>query len=277
MLRPDGERRHITVMFCDLVGWAELSARLDPEDLRAVLGAYHACIAEVIGRYEGIIARYMDGALAYFGYPQAHEDDAVQATRAGLALVDAVGNLRTDIGAELQVRIGIATGMVVVSYLVTECAAHEVFGETPNLAARLQSLAESGMVLISASTHRLTGGHFAYRDLGLVALKGWAEPTRVWQVLGTSGVESRFEATHKATLPPLLGRDEEIELLLRRWKYATQAEGRVVVLTGEPGIGKSHIAFALDEWIRAEPHVTLRYFSSAYHINSDLFPFISQL
>ena len=277
VLRPDGERRHITVMFCDLVGWAELSARLDPEDLRAVLGAYHACIAEVIGRYEGIIARYMDGALAYFGYPQAHEDDAVQATRAGLALVDAVGNLRTDIGAELQVRIGIATGMVVVSDLVTECAAHEVFGETPNLAARLQSLAESGMVLISASTHRLTGGHFAYRDLGLVALKGWAEPTRAWQVLGTSGVESRFEATHKATLPPLLGRDEEIELLLRRWKYATQGEGRVVVLTGEPGIGKSHIAFALDEWIRAEPHVTLRYFSSAYHINSDLFPFISQL
>jgi class 3 adenylate cyclase/predicted ATPase len=278
--RHDAERRQLTVMFCDLVGSTALSARLDPEDLRAVIGAYHSCIAEVIGRYGGVIARYMgDGILAYFGYPQAHEDDAEQATHAGLALVDAVANLPSDIGSELQVRVGIATGTVVVGDLVGEGAAREeaVVGETPNLAARLQALAESGTVLISTSTRRLTSGHFEYRELDPVALKGWVEPTPAWQVLRTSGVESRFEATHKTKLPSLLGRDEEIELLLRRWRHATEDEGRVVMLMGEPGIGKSHIVLALDEWVQAEPHVTLRYFCSAHYVNSALFPFISQL
>src|SRR5229473_666141 len=191
--RDSAERRQLTVMFCDLVGSSALSARLDPEDLRAVIGAYHACIAEVIARNEGVIARYMgDGVLAYFGYPQAHEDDAEQATRAGLALVDAVPNLQTDIGTELQVRVGIATGMVVVGDLTGEGAAKEqaVIGETPNLAARLQTLAEPGTVLISESTHRLTYGHFDYRNLGPVALKGWTEPIPAWQVLGASRVES---------------------------------------------------------------------------------------
>src|SRR5215471_262369 len=195
--RDGAERRQLTVMFCDLVGSSALSARLDPEDLRSVIGAYHACIATVIARNEGVIARYMgDGALAYFGYPQAHEDDAEQATRAGLALVDAVANLHTDIGTKLQVRVGIATGMVVVGDLIGEGAAKEqaVIGETPNLAARLQQFAEPGMVLISESTHQLTDGYFEYRDLGSVALKGWAEPIPAWQVLGVSGVESRFEA-----------------------------------------------------------------------------------
>ena len=242
--RDSAERRQLTVMFCDLVGSSALSNRLDPEDLRAVIGAYHACIAEVIARNEGVIARYMgDGVLAYFGYPQAHEDDAEQATRAGLALVDAVANLPTDIGTELQVRVGIATGMVVVGDLTGEGAAKEqaVIGDTPNLAARLQTFAEPSTVLISESTHRLTEGHFEYRNLGPVALKGWAEPVPVWQVLGTSGVESRFEAQHKTPLKPLIGRDEEIEMLLRRWRHAAQAEGCVVVLTGQPGIGKSHI------------------------------------
>ncbi len=267
-------------MFCDLVGSSALSARLDPEDLRRVIGAYHICIAEVIGQYEGIIARYMgDGVLAYFGYPQAHEDDAEQATRAGLALVDAVANLQTDIGAELQVRIGIATGTVVVGDLIGEGAAQEqaVVGETPNLAARLQTLAEPGTVLISASTHRLTGGNFEYRDLGPVTLKGWGETLPAWQVLGTSGVESRFEAQHQTRLTPLIGRDEEIDLLLRRWRYAAQGEGCAVVLSGDPGIGKSHIARALQERLQAEPHITLRYFCSAHHTISALFPFISQL
>jgi class 3 adenylate cyclase len=175
VLRDGAERRQLTVMFCDLVGSSALSARLDPEDLRAVIGGFHACIAEVIVRNEGVIARYMgDGVLAYFGYPQAHEDDAEQATRAGLELVDAVANLQTDIGAELQVRIGIATGMVVVGDLSGEGAAREqaVIGETPNLAARLQMFAKPGTVLISETTHRLTDGHFDYRDLGPVALKG---------------------------------------------------------------------------------------------------------
>jgi class 3 adenylate cyclase len=278
--RDDAERRQLTVMFCDLVGSSALSARLDPEDLRRVIGAYHICIAEVIGQYEGIIARYMgDGVLAYFGYPQAHEDDAEQATRAGLALVDAVANLQTDIGAELQVRIGIATGTVVVGDLIGEGAAQEqaVVGETPNLAARLQTLAEPGTVLISASTHRLTGGNFEYRDLGPVTLKGWGESIPAWQVLASSGVESRFEAQHQTRLTPLIGREEEIDLLLRRWRHATQGEGCAVLLSGDPGIGKSHIARALQERLQAEPHITLRYFCSAHHTISALFPFISQL
>ena len=278
--RDEAERRHLTVMFCDLVGSTALSARLDPEDMWRVIASYQACIGEVIGRYQGMIARYMgDGVLAYFGYPRAQEDDVEQAVRAALALVDAVANLRTNVDVSLQVRIGIATGTVVVSELLIDKALAEqaVVGETPNLAARLQTLAEPGTVLICPSTRRLTGGHFDYRDLGPLALKGWAEPIPVWQVLATSGVESRFEAMHKTKLPPLFGREEEIELLLRRWRHATQEEGRVVVLTGEPGIGKSHIALALDERLQSEPHITLRYFCSAHHTNSALFPFIGQL
>jgi predicted ATPase/class 3 adenylate cyclase len=278
--RESAERRQLTVMFCDLVDSSALSARLDPEDLRSVIGAYHDCIAEVIAQSEGVIARYMgDGVLAYFGYPQAHEDDAEQATRAGLALVDAVGSLQTDLGTKLQVRIGIATGMVVVGDLTGEGAAKEqaVIGETPNLAARLQQFAEPGMVLISESTHQLTDGYFEYRDLGSVALKGWAEPIPAWQVLGISGVESRFEALHKTRLTPLIGRDEEIELLMRRWRHAASGEGCVVLLTGEPGIGKSHIALALQERLQAEPHITVRQFCSAHHTNSALYPLIANL
>ena len=278
--REGAERRQLTVMFCDLVSSTALSARLDPEDLRVVMGSYLACVAEVIARNEGVIARYMgDGVLAYFGYPQAHEDDPEQATRAGLALVDAVADLQTDIAAQLQVRVGIATGMVVVGDLTGEGAAKEqgIIGETPNLAARLQALAEPGMVLISESTHRLTEGHFEYRNLGPVALKGWVEPVYVWQVLRATGVESRFEAQHTTRLTPLIGRDEEFELLLRRWQRAKRGEGCVVVLTGEPGIGKSHIAAALEEQLQSEPHVTLRHFCSAHHTNSALYPFICQL
>src|SRR5215510_12773099 len=274
------ERRHLTVMICDLVGSTALSARLDPEDLRGVIGAYHTCIAEVIGRYQGIIARYMgDGVLVYFGYPQAHEDDAEQGVRAGLALVEAVANLRTDFDAALKVRIGIATGTVVVGDLIGEGAAQEqaVVGETPNLAARLQAAAEPSTVVISATTRQLTGGLFEYRDLGPVALKGWTEPTPAWQVVGASGAASRFEAQHTTRLTPLLGRDDEIEVLSRRWHDATQGEGRVVMLTGEPGIGKSHIALAFQERLQAEPHIRLRYYCSAHHTNSALFPFIGQL
>ena len=280
-VRPkEAERRHLTVLFCDLVGSTALSARLDPEDMRTLIGAYHSRITEVISPYQGIIARYMgDGVLVYFGYPQAHEDDAEQAVRAGLALVDAVAKLSTDTDAALSARIGIATGVAVVGDLTGEGAAREraAIGETPNLAARLQTLAEPGAVLICPSTRRLTGGHFDYHDIGPQTLKGWAEPIPVWQVVGTSGVESRFAAMHKTKLPPLFGREEETDLLLRRWRHATQEEGRVVMLTGEPGIGKSHIALALDERLQGESHITLRYFCSAHHTNSALFPFISQL
>jgi predicted ATPase len=198
--------------------------------------------------------------------------------RAGLALVEVVPNLQTGGDAPLQVRVGIATGVTVVGDLIGEGGLQEqaVVGDTPNLAARLQTLAEPGTVMIAASTRRLTGGHFEYRDLGAVALKGWAEPIAAWQVLRASGVESRFEARHEK-LTPLFGRDEELELLLRRWELATQGEGRVVVLTGDPGIGKSHIALALQERLQAESHISLRYFCSAHHTNSALFPFIGQL
>ena len=278
--RDEAERRHLTVMFCELVGSATPSAPLDPEDMWGVIAPYHACIGEVVGRHNGIIARYMDdGVLAYFGYPRAQEDDVEQAVRAALVLVDAVANLQTNVDAALQVRIGIATGTVVVSELLIDETPSEqaVVGETPNLAARLQTVAEPGTVLICPQTHRLTGGHFDYRDLGGLTLKGWAEPVPVWQVLGASGVESRFEAMHKTKLPPLFGREEETELLLRRWRHATQEEGRGVVLMGEPGIGKSHIALALDDRLQSEPHITLRYFCSAHHTNSALFPFIGEL
>jgi class 3 adenylate cyclase/tetratricopeptide (TPR) repeat protein len=280
--RDEAERRHLTVMFCELAGSGVLAARLDPEDMWSVIASYHACIGEVVGRHNGMIARYMDdGALAYFGYPRAQEDDAEQAVRAALVLVDVVANLQTNVDAALQVRIGIATGTVVVGELLIDktLAEQAVVGETPNLAARLQTLAEPGTVLICPSTRRLIGGHFDYRDLGPLTLKGWTQPVPVWQVLATSGVQSRFEAMqmHKTKLPPLFGREEEIDLLLRRWRHATQDEGRVVLLTGEPGIGKSHIALALGERLQGEPHITLRYFCSAHHTNSALFPFIGQL
>jgi predicted ATPase/class 3 adenylate cyclase len=279
-LPHDAERRDLTVMFCDLVGSTALSAHLDLEDLREVMGAYHSCIADVVGRYQGTVAQYLgDGVLAYFGYPQTHEFDAEQAARAGLEIIAAVMRLETRAHEPLRVRVGIATGEVVVGDLIGEGASQEqaAVGDAPNLAARLQTLAEPGTVVISASTRRLTGGQFEYRDLGPVTLKGWAEPVPAWQVLRTSGAESRFEAQHETGLKPLLGRDEEIELLLRRWRHATQGEGRVVVLTGEPGIGKSHVALALQERLQAEPHIRLRYFCSAHHTNSALFPFVGQL
>jgi class 3 adenylate cyclase/predicted ATPase/ABC-type transport system involved in cytochrome c biogenesis ATPase subunit len=278
---PDeAERRYLTVVFCDLVGSTALATRLDPEDMWRVVASYQAAIGAVIGRHQGMIAQYLgDGVLAYFGYPVAQEDSAVQAVRAALEIVDAVATLRTDVGTALQVRIGIATGTVVVSeLLVNEIPAEQAaVGEAPNLAARLQTLAEPGTVLICPNTRQLTRGYFNYRDLGPLSLKGWARPVSAWQVLGTSGVESRFEAMHISRLPPLFGRGEEIDLLFRRWREVTQKEGRVVVITGEPGIGKSHIALALNKRLQKESHITLRYFCSEHHTHSALSPFVHQL
>jgi class 3 adenylate cyclase len=219
---------------------------MDPEDLREVISAYQKCVAETVQRFGGFVAKYMgDGVLVYFGYPQAHEDDAERAVRAGLALVEAVPKLKTAASVPLQVRVGIATGLVVVGDLVGAGASHEqaVVGETPNLAARLQALAEPGAVVISSTTRRLTGGLFEYRDLGTVALKGFAENVPAWQALGTGATESRFEALH-ATTTPLIGRDEEIDVLMRRWEQAKRGDGCVVLVSGEPGIGKSlrHLA-----------------------------------
>src|SRR5215469_9207464 len=273
------ERRQLTVMFCDLVGSTALSSKLDPEDLRGIIGSYHRCCTDLIERNGGFIAKYMgDGILAYFGYPQAHEDDAERAVRAGLALVEAVPKLTTAATVPLQVRIGIATGLVVVGDLVGAGAAQEqaVVGETPNLAARLQALAEPGAVVIASSTHSLTGGLFEYRDLGAVPLKGFADSVAVWQVLGAGVAESRFEAL-RATTTPLVGRDEEVDLLLRRWEQAKGGDGCVVLISGEPGIGKSRIAQTIVERLSGEPHTRLRYFCSPHHQDSALYPSIAQL
>jgi class 3 adenylate cyclase len=278
---PGAERRQLTVMFCDLVGSTALASRLDLEDLREVIGGYHKDVETVVGRFDGFVAKYMgDGVLAYFGYPQAHEDDAERAIRAGLEIVTTARRVPVAPGERLRVRVGIATGLVVVGDLVGAGEAHErgVVGETPNLAARLQTLAEPGSVVIAASTHKLTGEIFEYEELGEVELKGFVAPVAAWRVRGEGAVESRFEALHSAAaLAPLVGREEEIQLLLRRWTQAKEGEGRVVLLTGEPGIGKSRLSVALEERLLDEPHVRLRYFCSPYHQDSALHPTIVQL
>jgi class 3 adenylate cyclase/predicted ATPase len=273
------ERRQLTVMFVDLVGSTALAVRMDPEDLREVIAAFRKCVAEVIGRQEGFVAKYMgDGVLVYFGYPQAHEYDAERAVRAGMALVEAVGRLSVA-GERLQIRAGIATGLVVVGDLIGLGAAQEevVVGETPNLAARLQALAQPNAVVIADRTHRLTGGLFDYENLGRLAAKGFAEPVQAWRVVGESAVLSRFEAMHSGELTPFVGRGEELRLLLHRWEQAKGKEGQVVLLSGEPGIGKSRITEELLDRLDHEPHVRFRYFCSPYHVDSALYPFKAQL
>ena len=273
------ERRQLTVMFCDLVGSTELSSRLDPEDYREVIGDYHRAVAAVVRSFDGFVAKYMgDGVLAYFGYPRAQEDDAERAIRAGLGVVDAVGRLDVKSTA-LQARVGIATGMVVVGDLVGEGSAQEqsVVGETPNLAARLQALAEPDAVVIGAGTRRLVGDLFEYRDLGAVEVKGIAGLVPAWQVLRPSVVASRFEALRGSSLTPLVGREEEIDLLLRRWGRTKAGDGQVVLISGEAGIGKSRLTAELEECLRAEPHLRLGYFCSPHRQDSALYPFIDQL
>jgi class 3 adenylate cyclase/predicted ATPase len=274
------ERRQLTVMFCDLVGSTALSARLDPEDMREIVGAYHRSCAEQITKAGGFVAKYMgDGLLAYFGYPQAHEHDAERAVLAGLALVEAVPMLKTAAGTPLQVRVGIATGLVVVGDLIGSGEAQErgVVGDTPNLAARLQALAEPNMVVIADSTRRLLGNLFELEDLGTRDLKGIAGPARAWAALRANSVESRFEALHMTGLAALVGREEESELLMRRWSRAKAGEGQVVLLSGEAGIGKSRLTAALLKRLADEPHTRLRYFCSPQHTDSALYPIIGQM
>jgi class 3 adenylate cyclase len=251
---------------------------MDPEDLREVISAYQKCVADTVRRFDGFVAKYMgDGVLVYFGYPQAHEDDAERAVRAGLELIAAVAGLNTR--TSLQTRVGIATGVVVVGELIGSGEAQErgIVGETPNFAARLQGIAEPNMVVIADGTRRLLGNLFEVQDLGSRELKGIAGPARVWAALRASSIESRFEALHATGLTALVGREEESELLLRRWSKAKSGEGQVVLLSGEAGIGKSRLTATMLERLATEPHTRLRYFCSPQHTDSALYPIIGQL
>ena len=276
--KDTAERRQVTVMFSDLVGSTALSARMDPEDLRDVISAYQKCVAETVGRFGGHVAKYMgDGVLIYFGYPQAHEDDAERAVRAGLELIAAVAGLKSSLA--LQVRVGIATGLVVVGDLIGSGASQEqaIVGETPNLAARLQGVAGPNSVVIAESTRKLVGNLFEFEDIGAQNLKGIEGPVRAWAALRPSSVESRFDALHAGALTELVGREEELELLLRRWSRAKSGVGQVVLLSGEAGIGKSRLTAALLERLAGEPHTRLRYFCSPQFTESPLYPFIGQM
>jgi class 3 adenylate cyclase/predicted ATPase len=272
------ERRQVTVVFSDLVGSTALSACMDPEDLREVIAAYHKCTAEIVRRFGGFVSQYLgDGVLVYFGYPEAHEDDAERAVRAGLELIAEVGGLNTRV--LLQTRVGIATGVVIVGDLVDAGGSQErgIIGDTPNLAARLQGLAGPNMVVIAESTRKLLGNLFELQDLGAKEIKGIAGHVRIWAALRASSVASRFEALHATGLTALVGREEERELLLRRWTRAKAGEGQVVLLSGEPGIGKSRLTAALLERVATEPHTRLRYFCSPQHTDSAFYPIIGQM
>jgi class 3 adenylate cyclase len=269
------ERRQLTVVFSDLVGSTALASRLDPEELREVIGAYHRCVAAAVRRFDGFVAKYMgDGVLAYFGYPGAHEDDAERAVRAGLAVVEAAHGIAA--ADPLEVRIGIATGLVVVGDLVGEGAAQEqaVVGETPNLAARLQALADPGAVVIAPATRRLIGHRFALRTLGVHALKGFAEPVEAWAVDGLAATEGRFEAGRGGGLAGFVGRELELGLLMERWELAQDGEGQVVLLSGEPGIGKSRMLSELRAQLEGAGAGSLRFHCSPYHANSAFYPII---
>lgn len=275
---PQAERRQLTILFCDLVGSTALSVRFDPEDLREVIQAYHACVAEVVQGHGGSVAKYMgDGVLAYFGYPKAREDAAEQAVRTGLVLTKAVRRLSAG-NESLQVRVGIATGLVIVGDLLGSGAAQErsVVGETPNLAARLQALAKPGTVVIAPGTRQLVGQRFECRDAGAAPLKSFSQPVQAWEVVAEKAIDSRFEALRFGQAP-LVGREEEMDLLLRRWQQAQEGQGQTVLISGEPGTGKSRLAASLQEHIQATPHTELSYFCSPRHSNSALYPVINQL
>ncbi len=268
----------MTVLFCDMVGSTALSASLDPEDLRSVIATYYCEVAAQVQHFGGLVARRLgDGVLIYFGYPVAHEDDPERAVRAGLALVGAVRGLKLNTAAVLDARVGIETGLVVVD-VVEDGGMRErtVLGDTPNLAARLQHFAEPGAVVIGPTTYRLIGRLFECRDLGFREIKGLSSPVSVWQALRPIDSASRFWERPDSQIP-VVGRREEFDLLLRRWEQAKTGEGRVVLISGEPGIGKSRLVKLLEEHVSSKPHQCLHYFCSALHRDSALFPIISQI
>jgi class 3 adenylate cyclase len=276
----DAERRQLSVMFCDLVGSTALSTRMDAEDLRELVTRYHRLVSSVVARLDGFAAQFMgDGVMVFFGYPRAHEDDAERAVRAGLAVIDEATRPHGPGLGALAVRVGIATGPVVVGELGPAGAAqeHAAIGATPNLAARLQALAAPGTLVISAATRQATAGLFDYLALGAHELKGFAEPVSAWQVLGPSGIQSRFEARHAEGLAPLVGRSDELDLLQRRWAQAVGGAGQVVLVAAEPGVGKSRLVAALEEVLQRHQPARVRCFCSPHHTESPLHPFIAQL
>jgi class 3 adenylate cyclase/predicted ATPase len=280
---PEAERRQLTVLFCDLVDSTALARQLDPEDLRVVVRAYQATCAAVIQRFDGHIAQYLgDGLLVYFGYPQAHEDEVQRAVRSGLGMVEAVGRLNTrlerEYGVRLAVRLGIHTGLVVVGEIGSGGRQEQLaLGETPNIAARLQGLAAPDTVVLSAATAHLIHGYFVCQPLGAQALKGLPQPLQVYRVLHESGAQTRLDVATVRGLTPLVGRDEEVGLLQRRWDQATAGLGQVVLLSGEAGIGKSRLVQMLKEHITSEPHTRIEWRGSPYHQQSALSPVIDQL
>ena len=277
------ERRQLTVMFCDLVGSTALSTGMDPEDLRDVIASYQNRCSAAIRRYDGFVAKYMgDGILVYFGYPRAHEDEAERSVRAGLDIVDAMAELNAAIrrppGVELAVRIGIATGPVIVGDQIGEGTASEtaVVGETPNLAARLQALAQPNQIVVSAATRAMLGDHFDLEDLGASELKGFAEPVPAWRVLSARDVESRFAATRTGSSAPLVGRQEEMGLLLRAWDGSSHGRGQVVLIQGEAGVGKSRLVEGLRE-AAGKDHIWVAIRCSPFHTASAFHPIIEHL
>ena len=280
MAEEAAERRQLTVLFCDLAGSTAMSTRLDPEDMRNVIRAYQDCCARIIAHYDGFVAKFMgDGVLAYFGFPQAHEDDAERSVRAGLELVDAVSRLPTRAGDCLRARVGVATGVVIVGDVVGEGSAQEraVVGETPNLAARLQARAQPGGVLIADLTRRLIGDAFELLSLEPQQMRGFEAPVVAWAVLREANYESRFEASRSSWMTPFVGREPEVAALIEQWRDARAGEGKVVLLSGEAGIGKSRILATLRERVADERILTIRYQCSPHHVNNAFHPIISQI
>src|SRR6266508_667792 len=273
----EAEFRQITVMFCDLVGSTQLSEKLDPEDLQKLIDAYRVECSAAIGHYGGEVARYFgDGVMAFFGWPRAHEDDAVRAVHAGLEIVSGVTKISGPV--TLNCRVGVCSGPVVVGEIGDSGTwSMDAVGETPNIAARLQTLAAANTVLISESTRRLVSAAFDFQDLGLQELKGVTEPLHVYRVLSAKNIASRFEAAHAGSLTPLIGRSTELSLLLDRWQKVKEGDGQVIFLSGIPGVGKSRLLHELKSYIQQEPHVLLHHQCSPYHSQSAFFPVIEQI
>src|SRR5215475_11713091 len=277
---PDAERRQLTVMFCDLVDSTKLSSQLDPEEYREVVRAYQAACTEVIQRYDGHIAQLLgDGLLVYFGYPQAHEDDPHRAVRTGLGILDAMRDLHTRLkreqGIQLAVRVGIHTGLVVVGEMGGAGRQEQLaLGEVPNIASRIEGLAAPNTIAISEATYRLIEGYFTCESLGEHVLRGVSQPLQVYRVLGESGVHSRLDIASTRGLTPLVGREQEVGLLLERWAQAKAGHGQVILLSGEAGIGKSRLVQVLKDHVAEELHTRWECRSVEYAQNSALYPMI---